>query len=61
MKDTQETLSSGFAPVESCRIPHVICMADFNTNYPNPNRINRIAGEISEYLKCQKNHMTDGV
>ena len=36
---------------EYSRIPHVVCSADFNTNYPNPNRIARIASEVSEYLK----------
>ena len=39
---------------ECDHIPHVIYLNDFNTNYPNPNRINRIASEISEYLKCKR-------
>ena len=34
-------------------VPHVVSFADFNTNYPNPNRINRIASEINEYLKYE--------
>ena len=39
------------SPDEYSRIPHMICLADFDTNRPNPNRINRIATEINEYLK----------
>ena len=29
----------------------MIYLDDFNTNYPNPNRIDRIAREVDEYLK----------
>lgn len=43
-------------PEEYCRIPHVITLSDFNTNYPNPDRINRIAREIDEYLKYKKKY-----
>ena len=39
------------SPDEYSRISHMICLADFDTNRPNPNRINRIATEINEYLK----------
>lgn len=41
----------GVNPNEYAQIPHVVCLADFNTSHPNPNRINRIASEINEYLK----------
>ena len=51
MKFEKETLRSGLiSPDEYSCIPHMICFADFNTNYPNPNRIDRIASEIDEYL-----------
>lgn len=44
-------LYDGVNPAEYSRIPHSVCLDDFNTNYPNSNRINRIASEINEYLK----------
>lgn len=53
-------LHDGFDPDEYSRISHTICLADFNTNYPNPNRINRIASEINEYVKT-KNRDAKGV
>ena len=54
MKITQEILHGGITPAEYSRIPHTICLADFNTSYPNPNRINRIASEINEYLNWKR-------
>lgn len=36
---------------EYSRIYHMVCLADFDTSHPNPNRIDRIASEINEYLK----------
>lgn len=43
-------------PDEYCRISHIIAPSDFNTNYPNPDRVNRIAREIEEYLKYKKKY-----
>ena len=54
MKDKRSLLFYGESPEEYSRIPHVICLADFNTNYPNTNRIDRIASEINEYLKHKR-------
>lgn len=51
MEAIRETLCDGFSPSEYSCIPHSVCLDDFNTNHPNPNRINRIASEINEYLK----------
>ena len=51
MKVTENVLHKGFVSNKQPRIPHMICPNDFNTNYPNPNRISRIAREIDEYLK----------
>lgn len=51
MKTIREVLCCGISPAEYSRIPHTICSADFNTNHPNPSRIDRIAGEINEYLR----------
>ena len=47
----QKILHTGIAPSECSRVPHMIYEADFNTNHPVPNRINRLASEINEYLK----------
>ena len=53
----QKILRNGFTPVDYSHIPHMICLSDFNTNYPSTNRIDRIAREINEYLKyCKKNN-----
>lgn len=54
MKDRKEFLDCGATCVEYCRIPHVICSADFDTSRPVPNRINRIANEINEYLRWKR-------
>lgn len=51
MKTGKEILHNGVAPSEYSRIPHVIYPNDFNTNHPIPNRIDRIASEIDEYMK----------
>ena len=57
MKVMQKILRNGFTPVDYSHIPHMICLSDFNTNYPSTNRIDRIAREINEYLKyCKKNN-----
>ena len=37
----------------------MIYLDDFNTNYPNPNRIDRIAREVDEYLKW--NHKCEDI
>lgn len=58
MKNIEEILYSGITPAEYSRIPHMICLADFNTNHPNPNRINRIASEINEYLRYKNKNLT---
>ena len=55
----QKMLRGGLEPVEYCRVPHVVCQADFNTSYPNPNRINRIASEINEYLRHKNRNTKD--
>ena len=54
MKTIHEILHNGTNPDEYSRIPHKICPDDFNTNYPNSNRIDRIASEINEYLKYKR-------
>lgn len=51
MKTEQEILRGGINPEEYPRISHTICLDDFNTNYPNTRRVDRIASEINEYLK----------
>lgn len=56
MKNIQEILRGGAAPVECSRAPHTICLADFDTNYPNTNRIDRIASEIDEYLRHKQKY-----
>ena len=38
-------------PDELSRVSHMVYLSDFNTNHPSPNRIDRIASEINEYLK----------
>ena len=43
-------------PEEYHHISHVIVPSDFNTNYPNPDRIDRIAREIEEYLKYKEKY-----
>ena len=55
METTQEKLRGVISPEEYPRIQHTICLDDFNTNYPNRNRIDRIANEINKYLKHKKN------
>lgn len=45
-------------PNELSRVSHVVCLADFDTNYPNLNRIDRIASEINEYLKYKNKYET---
>lgn len=51
MKAEREILHSRVPLAEYSRISHMIFLADFNTNYPSANRIDRIANEINEYLK----------
>ena len=50
MKVINKNLYSGISRDEYSRICHTVCLADFDTSHPNPNRINRIASEINEYL-----------
>ena len=52
----KETLHIGINPSEYSRIPHIIYDNDFNTNHPNPNRIDRIAREIDEYMKWKRRY-----
>ena len=47
-------LHKGISPDEYSRIPHTVCSVDFNTSHPCPNRINRIASEINEYLTWKR-------
>ena len=54
MKTIQKTLLNGVNHNEYSRIPHTVCLADFDTNHPNTNRIDRIASEINEYLKYKR-------
>ena len=54
MKTKREILRSGISTSEYSRIPHMIYPGDFNTNHPVPNRIDRIAREIDEYLKYKR-------
>ena len=51
MRTLQKILYGVVEPTEYSRIPHMIYLSDFNTSYPNRNRIDRIASEINEYLK----------
>ena len=51
MEGKRKIIHSGITPAEYCRIPHMIYATDFNTNHPSPNRIDRIAREINEYMK----------
>lgn len=51
MKGIQKKIREDIVFAENIRIPHIIYLDDFNTNYPNTNRISRIACEINEYLK----------
>ena len=54
MKVIEKILHSEITSSEYSRIPHTIYEADFNTSYPSQSRINRIASEISEYLKYKR-------
>ena len=54
MKTGKEILHNRINLREYSRIPHMICSADFNTNYPATNRINRIANEINEYMNWKR-------
>ena len=56
MTVNKKMLYVGVKPDEYTQIPHVVCLADFNTSHPNPNRINRIASEINEYLKYKNRY-----
>ena len=57
MKDREKILHNNFIkPNEYPRILHTVVEADFNTNHPNPYRIDRIASEIQGYLK-QRNKL----
>lgn len=51
MKNAQKISDSWVSTAKYSRVPHVICLADFDTNHPNQNRIDRIASEINEYVK----------
>ena len=57
METAQEMLRGYINPEEYPRIPHTICLDDFNTNYPNTNRIDRIANEINKYLKYKNKNI----
>jgi hypothetical protein len=58
MGSLEKILHSEIESVEYSRIPHVVYLADFNTNHPNPSRIDRIASEINEYLKYKNRNAT---
>ena len=51
MENSTKMLYETITPSEYCRIHHVIYSADFNTNYPSSNYIDRIVQEINEYKK----------
>jgi hypothetical protein len=55
--ETTEKLYKEISPEEYSRIPHVIYLDDFNTNYPASNRVERIAREIDEYIKWKQKHI----
>ena len=57
MEDKRVIFKSGLSPEECSRISHMIYESDFNTNYPNQNRIERIAREIDEYMNYKKKHI----
>ena len=57
MKTLETMLHSGLTPDEYSRIPHMVYATDFNTNHPIPNRIDRIASEINEYLKYKRKNI----
>ena len=54
MKTKRDILHSRTTPVVNSQIPHVIHPADFNTSYPDPNHIDRIAREVDEYLNWKR-------
>ena len=54
MRTIQKTSNTGIIPSEYSRIPHMVYLTDFNTNHPQPNRIDRIASEIDEYLNWKR-------
>ena len=56
METVREMLYSGVNPSGYSRIPHLIYLDDFSTNYPSQNRINRIANEINEYLEYKRKY-----
>ena len=56
MKTIQKKTRGKIVYTESSRIPHMIYLADFNTNYPSSSRIDRIASEINEYLRYKNNN-----
>ena len=60
MEVTQEKLRGAISPKEYSRIQHTICLDDFNTNYPNTKRIDRIAREINDYLKYKNKNIPGG-
>ena len=51
------TFVGGFiTPEEFPRVSHMVTEADFDTESPNPYRIERIASEIREYLNYKRKH-----
>lgn len=56
MKMEREIFHGGIPSSEHSRIIHRVCLADFNTNYPSTDRIDRIAREINEYLTCKNKY-----
>ena len=57
MKNAEKKLYGSISRDEYSRIPHVIYLDDFNTNYPTSNRVERIAREIDEYIKWKQKHI----
>ncbi len=55
--ETTKKLYKEISSEEYSRIPHVIYLDDFNTNYPASNRVERIAREIDEYIKWKQKHI----
>ena len=56
MKSASKNLHTVIGRDEYSRINHMVCLVDFDTNHPNPNRIDRIASEIDEYLKYKRKY-----
>lgn len=57
MGNAEKKLYGSISREEYSRIPHVIYVDDFNTNYPVLNRVERIAREIDEYIRWKQKYI----